>query len=287
MAKAVALLLVSLCIVQIIYIFVKRKEYQKMEQELNSLREMEAYLKENREKESQLIIMNQKIKYDVLQNQINPHFLYNTLENIRGQAIIGENYLIADMTEALARYFRYNIIQDGDIVNLSQEIENIKTYIQIQRYRFRERIVFQIYSHVAEEFLKTCKIPKMTLQPIVENAIYYGVENKVEQGHIDVHIDIIGGCVSIIVSDDGQGMSEEVLHELNTRIHSDKNPNEEPSSVRKSKGNGIALTNINKRIQLLYGEEYGVHISSVQNVGTEVGITFPFVRTESGDRDEN
>lgn len=228
----------------------------------------------SQEKENQLTIMNQKIKYDVLQNQINPHFLYNTLENIRGQAILDGNRLIADMTEALARYFRYNISKDGDVVKLAQEIENIRTYIQIQKYRFRDRIIFHVYNHVDDEMLERCKIPKMTLQPIVENAIFYGVESKTEQGHIDVHVDIVGECVSIIVSDDGQGMKKEKLEKLNQRIKSGREGKKDAGSGR---GNGIAITNINKRIQLLYGEEYGLHVSSIWNVGTEVGIVFPYM----------
>ena len=192
----------------IIYVITLRKSLKQTKESLIETNKLVESQAKRVEKENQLIIMNQEIKYNALQNQINPHFLYNTLENIRGQAIIDGNYLIGDMTEALARYFRYNISKDGNMVTLIQEIENIQTYIQIQQYRFGKRIVFQVENHVEESILKQCTIPKMTLQPIIENAVFHGVENKTEQGYVNVDVDVIGNCVSVIVSDDGIGMKK-------------------------------------------------------------------------------
>ncbi len=216
-------------------------------------------------------LLNQKIKYAELQSQINPHFLYNTLENIRGQAIIDDNDTIAEMTEALARYFRYNISRDNDIVTIKQEIENIKTYIQIQQYRFKDRLQFKILNHESEEMIEKCQMPKMTLQPVVENAIYHGLEKKIGTGTIVLHIDISEKFVTILVSDDGVGMSEERLTKLRRKL----NREVDTLSLIKEKGNGIALSNVNNRLKILYGEDFGVTASSTQGVGTEIEITIP------------
>lgn len=227
------------------------------------------------EREHELVMLEQKMKYAQLQNQINPHFLYNTLENIRGQAIIDDNYVIADMTEALSRFFRYNISKDNDVVRLADELDNIRTYIQIQQYRFRDRFIFQIYNHDETDGIYRCMIPKMTLQPIVENAIFHGIENKVDIGHIDVHIERSGLHVIVLVSDDGIGMDEESLEKLNQKLNDMKKKAQ--GMDEKDSSNGIAMENVNKRLKLLYGEEYGIIISSTKNVGTEVEIVLPYL----------
>ncbi len=231
--------------------------------------------KKNIEKEHAQAIMTQKMKYAELQNQINPHFLYNILENIRGQAIVDDNFTIAEMTEALARFFRYNISKDNDVVKLSQELENIQTYMQIQQYRFKDRFVFHIYNHDDSDAIYHCRIPKMTLQPIVENAIFHGLENKIEQGHIDIHIEAGDKRITILVSDDGIGIEEENLLKLNNRLRSGGNKIE--WIEEKENSNGIAMENVNNRIRLLYGNDYGIHVSSTRGVGTEVEIALPFI----------
>ena len=228
------------------------------------------------EREQALILMEEKMKYAKLQNQINPHFLYNTLENIRGQAIIDDNLVIAEMTEALSRYFRYNISKDNDIVKLTQELENIETYVKIQQYRFHNRFEFRIFNHDQTDAIYHCRIPKLTLQPIVENAIFHGMENKIERGHIYVHIDLSGKHVVVIVSDDGVGMDSETLARLKTRLAN--------SSAHKQwsdeHGDGIAMTNIHTRLRLLYGPEYGLNVSSIRNVGTQVELLLPLMAEE-------
>ena len=138
-----------------------------------------AYQEKVMEEKNARDLLEQKMKYAELQNQINPHFLYNTLENIRAQAYIDDNDTIAEMTEALSRFFRYNISKDNEVVTLAQELENIETYIQIQQYRFQNRFTFHIYYHENENLAVHCRMPKMTLQPVVENAIRHGVENNV------------------------------------------------------------------------------------------------------------
>lgn len=228
-------------------------------------------LNSSKEREHQLRLLGQQAKYAELQNQINPHFLYNTLETIRGQAVIDENYLIADMTEALGRYFRYNISKDNSIVTVRQELENIRNYVQIQQYRFQGRFLFRIYSHDADGYL-SCPIPKMILQPIVENAIFHGIEEKMELGHIAIHVQMSDERLILLVSDDGVGMEESVLQQLRNRL---KTGGEYLLTDEKGTHNGIAIENINSRLKLLYGESYGLEISSTRGLGTQVEISIP------------
>ncbi len=225
------------------------------------------------EREQARILMEEKMKYAELQNQINPHFLYNTLENIRAKAILDDNRDIADMTEALSRYFRYNISKDNDIVRLAQELENIETYVKIQQYRFRDRFEFRIFNHDCTDAVYHCRIPKLTLQPIVENAIFHGMENKISQGHIYVHIDLSGHHVAVIVADDGVGMDAPTLERLRDKL--------QMAGARRNwqenNGDGIAMANINARLKLLYGPEYGLAVSSIENVGTQVELMLPLM----------
>ncbi|MCF0134241.1 MAG: histidine kinase [Blautia sp.] len=229
-------------------------------------------LQRSMEREHKEALLRQQFQYAELQNQINPHFLYNTLETIRGQAIIDDNYQIADMTETLAKYFRYNISKNKDDVTLVQELENIRNYIHIQQYRFQDRFLFEIYPHVEYEEYARCLIPKMTLQPIVENAIFHGMEQKIQQGHIYIHIDTTDRKLIVRVADDGMGMTEERLAELNRSL---KEEMEVSGNLQTNGHNGIAVKNVNNRLKMLYGPEYGLHISSTLNLGTEVEIVIP------------
>ena len=219
-----------------------------------------------REKE----LLETQMKFVQLQNQINPHFLYNTLENIRARAIIDDNEIIADMTEALSRFFRYNISKRENIVKLSEELDNIRTYMHIQMYRFSNKFDFQIFIHDDADILGAM-IPKMTLQPIVENAIFHGMEKKVGNGHIEIHIESDTDKVFVLIEDNGVGMSPEELEKLTERL-SGKPEN----SLEAGRGSdGIAMRNINNRLKLFFGEEYGIRISSTEGVGTEVELVLP------------
>ena len=227
-------------------------------------------LMKSMEREHKEALLRQQFQYAELQNQINPHFLYNTLETIRGQAIIDDNYKIADMTETLAKYFRYNISKNKDDVTVEQELENIKNYIHIQQYRFQDRFRYQVYAHVPHEEYAYCLIPKMTLQPIVENSIFHGIEQKVDMGNIIMHIDANQDKLIIIVADNGVGISPEKLEELNQKLNEKEN-----LTTAKTEQHGIAMVNVHHRLQMLYGEDFGLEIRSTQGYGTKVEITFP------------
>lgn len=214
-------------------------------------------------------------QYLALQNQINPHFLYNTLEGIRGEAITAGLHNVAEMTEALATFFRYTISNVENLVTLEDEITNIENYYIIQQYRFGERLNLSIqYDSEDKAEIRRYRLPKLTLQPIVENSIFHGIERKIGKGNICIKIETTPKRLIITVSDDGLGMEEVRLRELNEKLNIQSLEYVNPDKEKKG---GIAIINVNNRIKLLFGEEYGIVIYSTQNVGTDVEITLPLI----------
>lgn len=206
--------------------------------------------------------------------QINPHFLYNTLESIRGEAIIAGLDSVADMTEALARFFRYTITKVENLVSVEEELDNCETYFGIQKYRFGDRLQLHIDYDIAEyEKIMNCRIPKLTLQPILENSIIHGVELKVGGGNLYIRFQCTKDRLLIRISDDGVGMDEMTLAKHEQKLGKSTkafHDNEE-------KQGGIALVNVNNRIHLIFGDEYGMHVYSVPGEGTDVEITIPIL----------
>lgn len=214
-------------------------------------------------------------QYLALQNQINPHFLYNTLEGIRSEALIANLNTVADMTEALGNFFRYTISNMDHLVYLEDELINVENYYLIQQYRFGEKISLNMeYGGGDKQTLQKYQLPKLTLQPIVENAIYHGLERKVENGTITIKIEATKKRLIITISDDGLGIRKEQLDELLVKINTDSY--EYINQVDEEKG-GIAIVNVNNRIKLLFGEAYGINIFSTFGVGTDVEITLPLI----------
>ena len=238
---------------------------------------------------SQTVNLNKRqAQYLALQNQINPHFLYNTLDGIRSEALIAGLDNVADMTEALAVFFRYTISNVENLVTIEDEIENCRTYFRIQQYRFGERLSLEI--RMEQPDLGAYLIPKLTLQPIVENSIIHGTEMKVGKGTTIIDICRSDDRILIAVKDDGVGMDEDVLERLNRKL--DSGMREEYGKISSEPDapvGGIALNNVNNRIRLLFGPEYGMQIFSVKNVGTTVEISIPAetheTRREDGGRD--
>lgn len=234
------------------------------------------------------LLNNQKIiqrtkrqsEFLALQNQINPHFLYNTLEAIRGDALCVGMDNIANITEALATFFRYTITDTGSLVTVEDELENVDNYFKIQKYRFGEKleIVFEIPENESDILQLQC--PKLTLQPIIENAIFHGLEKKSEGGIMHILIELAGNKLLISIKDNGVGIEEEQLEKINQRLE-----HMTPaylSEENKNKKGGIALYNVCRRIKLLFGEDYGIHVYSIAGYGTDVRITLPLVKKERG-----
>ncbi len=223
-------------------------------------------------------------QYLALQNQINPHFLYNTLEGIRSEALIAGMENISDMTEALATFFRYTISNLENLVTVEDELSNIENYYFIQQFRFEDRINLEIvYNQADKEELFSLNMPKLILQPIVENAIFHGIERKLGKGHIKITLEHTAHRLIINVKDDGFGIEEARLKQLNEKLSAFSLENEE---LEKGKKGGIAIINVNNRIKLLFGEEYGIYIYSKVDVGTDVEITLPKLQKSETQEEE-
>lgn len=228
-----------------------------------------------------LKVSKRQAQFLALQNQINPHFLYNTLEGIRGEALGAGLHNVAEMTEALARFFRYTISNLDNFVLLEDELSNIENYFFIQQYRFGSRLqlVVEYDDPRNSAAILRYKLPKLTLQPIVENAIIHGIERKVDTGTVRIKMETTQTRLLITISDDGVGMDELRLQQLNEKLNNSSLDYIKPDSEQKG---GIAVVNVNKRIQLLFGEEYGICIYSTQGVGTDVEITLPLLTSIQG-----
>lgn len=240
------------------------KEVDRIFSELIQLLKSEQMLNENK----------RQAQYLALQNQINPHFLYNTLESIRSEAMEAGMDSVVCMTEALAHFFRYTISNMENMVTLEEELDNINTYFLIQKYRFEERIGLTIeYDEEEHDLLNHCLLPKLTLQPVVENSIIHGIERKMGFSTVRIVLRCTEKRLIIQVSDDGIGMQPEALDDLNRKL----NQSLFESLHNKKKKGGIALVNVNNRIHLIFGEEYGITVYSTPGVGTDVMIELPLV----------
>lgn len=215
------------------------------------------------------LLATKQLDYNILQSQINPHFLYNTLECIRSQALINGYEEMADMVETLSRYYRYCVSNRKDYVLLEEELENIQNYFKIQQYRFEDRFSLQVC--IMDSTVYKAAIPKMTLQPIVENAVFHGLEQRKEGGIVNIKIYRSDADIHIFVADNGCGIPFERVVEINhSMVHNHM------ELKNNTKSTGIAMINVNRRIMLQYGAEYGVRIYSTQGKGTDVEITMPY-----------
>ena len=216
-------------------------------------------------------ILEKRIELSIFENQINPHFLYNTLDSIRGEALRSGQKDIAVMLEKMSRFFRYCISSKGRIVKLSEEMHNVQDYYYIQRYRFGDRI--ELITEIESDEILEYYIPKITIQPIVENAIAHGIETSGRKGTVVIRMGATEKKVYIHIMDNGNGMPQEELMRINERLKS--NLVEVRSADRKH--TGIAVQNVNSRIRLCFGDEYGLHYRSILGEGTDVTIVLPLI----------
>jgi len=204
-------------------------------------------------------------EFKALQAQINPHFLYNTLESINWLAKGNGQVQISKMVESLGFLLRNSISLKQPLITIEDELNIVKNYVVIQKYRFEERLDFHL--HVDSDIVGFY-IPKLTLQPLVENAIHYALEPKIDPCKISVYSIVNKDSIKLIVEDDGPGMESAFIEKLK-------------KSEVKTRGQGVGLSNIDERIKLSYGESYGVKIESEPNKGTKVIIVLPFDRGEN------
>ncbi|MBQ7657627.1 MAG: sensor histidine kinase, partial [Butyrivibrio sp.] len=203
-----------------------------------------------------------KAEFELLQAQINPHFLYNTLDAIVWSAEAGNQKQVVKMVGSLSEFFRSSLNKGKELVRVREELSHARSYLEIQQIRYQDILSYEI--DVPEELFEY-EIPKITVQPIVENALYHGIKNRRGGGKITITGQESESDYRLIVTDDGMGMDSERLNEI-TRGLSDKAP--EDAKI-------YGLYNVNERIRLFYGEEYGISIESEYDRGTTVTIRLP------------
>ena len=204
--------------------------------------------------------MNQ-IRFNALQSQIQPHFLYNTLECIHWQASADGNEEVSVLVRALAQFYRLCLSDGKDVIRLEQEIEHAKNYLIIQNMRYDNIIKSTIEM---DEGCRKILIPKITLQPLIENSIYHGIKIKEGRtGELRITVRRDEEDVFIVVADNGTGMQEDQIIEMNNSI----------SDYDKDFGYGIR--NVNRRIEILFGKEYGLHYDKNEMGGVTVTIRLP------------
>jgi len=213
-------------------------------------------------KEEVALRMQSEIKQ--LEAQFNPHFLFNTLETIRIMIKLDKE-VAGDIIVNLSSLLRYGINNEIHSVKLRDDIEYIDSYLKILKYRFGDKLSFKI--HIDEEVLDAV-VPKLLLQPVIENSIKYGFENKAAI-NIEVSSVINDKKINIIIKDDGSGIESKRMNYLISLLNKKQNDTDT-----------IGLYNIKKRIQLIYGEEYGVEIESIEGEGTKVIIVLPYIKRE-------
>ena len=206
----------------------------------------------------------------LLQEQINPHFLYNTLDNIIWLAESGEDEEVVKMVSSLSSFFRTTLSKGRDYITIAEEREHIESYLSIQKFRYRDILPYDIDF---EDEILDHSILKLTLQPIVENALYHGIKNKRGMGHIQIDGRMAGDNIEFIVSDNGIGMREEEAEHLRKVISGLVSDDRS--------GGGFGLFNVNQRLQLNYGKEYGLNIESTYNVGTTIRVKIPAVKKQT------
>jgi len=212
-------------------------------------------------------IAQKNAELQALQAQINPHFLYNTLDSVNWMLIDREEYDISEIIISLGSLMRYSIEDDSSFVTIDREVEYVLSYLKIQKNRLENRLSYQarVDATVREE-----KIPKLILQPIVENAIAHGIEPRQQPGRVVIAIEDLGNEVAISIRDDGIGMTSEQLADLRT-------PSREPEKEGHTR---IGIRNVERRIRLHYGEQYSVQIESEYQKGTTVKLRIPKEQTQ-------
>lgn len=214
-------------------------------------------------------VKNAELK--ALQSQINPHFLYNTLDMINWMAYKNMNSEISSAVKKLAKFYKLSLNKGKDVISIEDEINHVSLYTEIQNMRYSNRISLEID---IDDFIRKCKIPKITLQPIVENAIIHGIFAKGDvEGKIIITGTIDESSIYIKVSDDGIGIKEsELPFILSTKIVK--------SNSTSSKGSGYGIKNIHERLKLYYGDDFGLSFTSIYENGTTVTIKIPIIENE-------
>ncbi|MCK5673777.1 MAG: histidine kinase, partial [Spirochaetales bacterium] len=218
-----------------------------------------------REDELKISEMNQSLKeaqFLSLQSQINPHFLFNTLNTISRTSMFEKAPETVKLIESLSNIFRYTLNKQSHIVSLADEIDILNEYMHIQNVRYGDRLKFNTYINTD---ISKIKLPFFTLQPLLENAIKYGIEPKEEGGVISLTITSKANTVIIVIQDNGQGIPEKILRQLLS----------ENDILLTSDSTGIGIVNVRRRLNLAFNNKSNFIIDSSLNTGTMITIKLP------------
>ena len=232
---------------------------------LESEAQLEKSLRQQESEAARLRQLIEQSRFAQLQSQINPHFLYNTLDTIIWLVETGKNEQAVEMVTSLSNFFRSSLSQGRDIITLGEEEIHVRSYLEIQQVRYRDILRYEI--HVQPE-LRGCVLPKLTLQPLVENALYHGIKLRRGLGCILVDAAQEDDRVRITVRDDGAGMPPERLQQLRQSLDTEERV-------------GFGLRTVYRRLRLLYGEQCSMELESEPGAGTTVTLRFP-IRKEAG-----
>lgn len=208
-----------------------------------------------------------KAEFELLQAQINPHFLYNTLDAIIWLAEAGDEKKVVSMVGSLSEFFRTSLNRGKDIISIRKELQHVRSYLEIQHVRYQDILQYEI--DVPEE-LYSYSIPKITIQPLVENALYHGIKNKRRSGSIKISGHREADYFVIQVEDNGVGMSKERFWQVKEGIN----------NKNLSKQDSFGLYNVNERIHLNFGDDYGIAVESVYMEGTTISLRLPYMEAE-------
>lgn len=208
-----------------------------------------------------------KSELEVLQAQIHPHFLYNTLNSVVRMVGIGKNEDVITTITSLSKLFRISLSRGKSVITVQEELEHVRHYLIIQKMRYKQKFAYWIE---AQEEVLSCRTPKLLLQPIVENAIYHGIEHMADPGEIHVSASLRDGKVLLQVRDNGLGMSPNVRERVLA------------GTYKSEGGSGVGIRNVHERIRLSFGDEYGLEIESELEVGTVVNVWIPCRRDDEG-----
>jgi len=218
-----------------------------------------------------------KAELRALQAQINPHFLYNTLDTIIWMAESNKTEQVVEIVSALSKFFRISLSKGRDWITIAEEIERTKSYLTIQKMRYRDILDFDIQ---VDDRVKENTILKLILQPLVENALYHGIKNKRQGGTIQVCAKLNNeNEVLLVVEDNGIGFTAEKLAQLQKELETDSD------DIRAESGFGIG--NVNNRIRLYYGKQYGLSVKSEYNTGTCVTLVIPVKKDDGTENDDS
>ncbi|MNH86845.1 Sensor histidine kinase YehU [compost metagenome] len=243
-----------------------RDEIADLGQSFNTMLDKIKILIEKSIKEQELIKI---AELRTLQAQINPHFLYNTLDSIIWLAENRKSEEVIEIVRALTTFFRISLSRGRDMITIKDEIEHIGNYLMIQKMRYRDILDYEIQ---IDEDILSCQILKMTLQPLVENALYHGIKNKRGKGMIRISGSFISSeAIRIFIHDNGAGMTQERLQQLQAKLE------QEIQDEPKQDG-GFGFGNVHQRLRLYYGELFGLQLESEFGVGTTVIVNIPIRR---------